>query len=327
MLIRALIGVALLVAAALCWRGGGTAPPPPPVVEAAHAEPEHAAGVLAGLPPSAVGRKEATAPTDAADAHAAGPDALHEIEATGSVRGILVNGAAEPLARRVVLLRRGTGVRETRLGALTDADGMFHFPEVAVGAWQAGVLMPSARGGASAVALAPVEVVAAQRSWVDLWLTGTRAIRGRILLEEDDLPPDMVFEVEARPLLEPARIVADAIAAPDAADRFEPAPERAELERRVMNEYLEENPGAAPPTPEQVAEWSRALAAEMDAVRVAEGAVFELGGLPPGRYALRVYLDAGRECWAEFEADLGEADAEFGLLRLDFDDFPLRADG
>jgi hypothetical protein len=325
-LIRMLIGVALLAAAVLCWRGGGTALPPPPVVEAARDVPQHAAGVLAGLPPSAVGRKEATTPT-AADAHAAGLDALHETEATGSVRGILVDGAAEPLARRVVLLRRGTGVRETRLGALTDDDGMFHFPEVAVGTWQAGVLIPSARGGSSAVALAQVEIVAAQRSWVDLWLTGTRAIRGRILLEEDDLPPDMVFEVEARPVLEPGRVAADAIAAPDAVDRFEPAPARAELERRVVNEYLEENPGAAPPTPAQVAEWSRALAAEMDAVRVAEGAVFELGGLPPGRYALRVYLDAGRECWAEFEADLGAVDAEFGLLRLGFADFPLRADG
>lgn len=324
MLIRALIGVALLAAAVLCWRGGGAAPPPPPVVEAARAAPQPAAGVLAGLPPGAVGRKEAT--ETETDARPAGPDAAHEAAATGSVRGILVDGAAEPLARRVVLLRRGTGVRETRLGAVTDADGMFHFAEVPAGAWQAGVLMPAAHGGSSALSLAPVEVVAAQRTWVDLWLTGTRAIRGRILLEEDDAPPDMVFEVEARPLLEPDRVAADAIAAPDAADRFEPAPERAELERRVMNEFLEENPGAAPPAPEQVAEWSRALAAEMDAVRVAEGAAFELGGLPPGRYALRVYLDAGRERWAEFEADLGGVDAEFGLLRLGFEDFPLRVD-
>lgn len=319
---RVLIVGVLLAGVAWLWQGGGILPPSSPDAHARAALEIAPAGVLAGLPESAVGRRVAAAPSiEEATSPPQGP--MLE-EAAGEVRGILVSAEAEPLPHHVVLLRRGIGVAERRLTALTDADGMFHFPTVPAGTWQAGVLVTPARGQAGATALQEVEVLPDRRAWVDLWLQGTRAIRGRILIEEEGLPSGMIFEVEARPLAEPQRIAADVIASSDAAEVFEPMPERTEIERRVLMEYFAENPGAPHPAAEDLAAWTDALAAELGAVRVAEGAVFSLGGLQAERHQLRIYLDVARSRWAEFEADLSEGDAEFGLLRLRFEDFPPR---
>jgi len=318
-----IVAVLLLGTAALVWQGGGEIPPSSPEATESGSFTSLEAGVLAGLPKSAVGRRSAEPPVEGiASAVEAGMEA--ETASFGSVRGILVDADGAPVPHTVVLLRRGVGVSEKRCSSMTDSEGLFYFAEVPAGSWQAGALLTPQRGQASAVSLQSLEVVAEQRAWVDLWLAGSRAIRGRILLEEDGLPQDMVFEVEARPLLQPDRVISDTIAAEDAAEVFEPMPSRAERERRVMNEFLEENPGVAPPQAEQIAEWADELAAELESARVAEGAVFSLGGLAPGRYALRIYLDVARERWAALEADLSEGDAEFGLLRLRFADFPLR---
>lgn len=318
MLKRALLGAVLIgLAAVALSRGGGTMPP----LRAPEDPPAPPGrGAFAGLPEVAVGRSAAHAPSLEPEPAAAAPEVEAEI-ACGEVRGILVDPEGSPLARSAVLLRRGRGVREVRRIERTDADGMFHFSAVPAGAWEAGVLVASARGGASAAALQTVEIPADGRIWVDLWLPGARVIRGRILLDEDGLPPGMIHEVEARPLLEPERVAADAIAADESAEEFEPLPGRAELERRVLDEFRAENPGAAEPARESVAAWAEELAAELDSVRVAEGAAFALGGLAPGRYAVRIYLDVERSSWATFEADTRESDAELGLLRLRFEDF------
>ena len=323
---RALIaGLLLAAAVALIWQGGGMHPSPSPEMPQPSERAELDRGILMGLPPQAVGRRGLAEPKEGEAV--VEPDVTEEIGAgTGSVRGILVNGEGTPLPHRVVLLRRGNGVAEERASTFTDADGMFHFDEVPAGSWRAGVLLSSGRGSTSATALQALEVVAEERSWLDLWLAGTRAIRGRILLEEDGFPAGMVFEVEARPILDPERIAADAIAAADASEIFEPVPEREELERRVVNEFLEEKPGEARPSEVQIAEWADALAVELAETRVAEGAAFSLGGLHAERHFLRIYLDVAREHWAEFELDLSETDAELGMLRLRFADFPPRTD-
>lgn len=323
-LIRLLIGVSLLIAALLLWQGGGMRPPLAAPIEPPAATDPPEAGVLAGLPPEAVGRRvtEHAAEQSAQDAPALPPE---QEAALGSVRGIVVDADAEPIADATVLLRRGSGVREMRSTVRSDANGLFHFPAVPAGEWQAGLLLERTRGRASATALQPVTVIAEQRTWVDLWLAGERAIRGRVLLAEEDAPEGLVYEVEARPLLAPDHVAADAVALPEDVEVFEPVPDRAELERRVREEYAAENPGAPAPARALVDEWTDALDVEMARTRVAEGAVFELAGLPPARYSLRIYLDVARECWAEFEADLSEVDAEFGLLRLRYEHFPQRA--
>lgn len=326
MLIRALAVVGLLAVAWIVWKEGGAVPPPTVAAEAQEMLLPPEAGVLAGLPESAVGRRAALPPpSEDPRSEPATPPAPPQ--PVGEVLGILMDREGAVVPHAVVLLRRGVGVAEERCSTLTDADGMFHFGEVAAGAWQAGVLYTPPRGQASAAALQEVEVVEDRRTWVDLWVPGTRKIRGRILLDAEGLPPEMVFEVEARPLARPDQVAADVVAAADGAEIFEPTPERAELERRVLAEFFEENPGAAAPLPAQISEWADALAAELDAARVAEGAPFTLAGLEPSRYVLRIYLDVAREIWAEFEADLREGDAELGLLRLGLEDFSARGDG
>jgi hypothetical protein len=285
------------------------------------------AGVLAGLPEGAVGRRAAEAPPPSENPRSEPAAVAAPPQPCGAVRGILMDRDGAPVPHTVVLLRRGTGVGEERCSTLTDRDGLFHFGEVAAGAWQAGVLLTPRRGQAGATALQEVLVVAEQRTWLDLWLAGSREIRGRILVAAEELPPEMVFEVEARPLARLDRIAADTIAAADAVEIFEPVPDRAELERRVLAEFREENPDAPAPLPAQIAAWSDELAAELDAARVAAGAPFTLAGLEPERYVLRVYLDTARAIFAEFDADLREGDADLGILRLRLEDFSTRGDG
>lgn len=322
MLIRAGIVAAVIAGATLLlWQGGGSlrSSPPEPLAGAERLPPP--ASALDGLPESAVGRR-AVAPAAAAPP-AQTPPALPAPE-IGALRGILVDGEALPMPHQVVLLRRGTGIAEQRLSVRTDADGMFEFAEVPAGSWRAGVLITPERGQASATALQTLEVFAEQRSWVDLWLIGARAVRGRILIEEDGLPSGMVFEVEARPCADPERVVSDTIAASDASEHFEPVPAQAELERRVVQEFLEENPGAPLPDQETITAWAQDLAEDLGEARLADGAVFSLGGLHAEPHVVRIYLDVARERWAEVEVDLREGDVELGLLRLRFEDFPRR---
>lgn len=314
MLIRAALVVTVLATAWLLVARGGELPPAQPV--AAVAVPAVLdAGVLAGLPEAAVGRRSPP-PWEDERLEAAPVEPAPAPAPVGEVRGILMDGDGRALAQRAVLLRRGIGVAEERHCTATDAEGLFHFSGVPAGVWDAGVLVTPRRGQSSATSLHPVEVFAERSTWVDLWATGTREIRGRVLLDGVDAAHELVFEVEVRSALEPSRVIADTLAVADAAEVFEPVPDRAELRRRVLAEQQAEDPGAPAPLPEELEAWVEALEAELSATRVAEGAAFALGGLEPGRYLLRIYLDVSREIYAEFEADLSEFDAEFGLLRL-----------
>ncbi len=327
MLMRALVLI-LLVATAIWmgWKGGAhRSSPSPPDTEA----------TPTALPLAAPAWTSSEGIARRASAQGVAPPEFREHTASvapalpGSVRGVLVNARGEPIPHTPVILRQGLGVQEDRILGLTDSDGLFLFDGVAPGQWQAAAWITPRRGQASAVGMQAVEVIAERRSWVDLWLLGQRELRGVILLEEPDTQLLQCFEVEVRLSQHLERIAADTVACLASTASLgasaEPPPDRQELQRRAVAEFLEENPGAAYPSIEQIEEWADELSAERQSAdrEIDVSAAFSLCGLEAADYVLRIYLDVERLRWAEFAVSLREADANLGALHLRFEDFKL----
>ncbi len=235
--------------------------------------------------------------------HSGDEDADDSEPEFGYVVGKVYDYDGTPIPKAVLIFTQGIGLGGD-FGGSTHSDDLGDYrQELPAGRWQvmfAGRSSDSIYLDPGMAIIGEVEIVTEREPLFDVALMGTRALRGGFyrpdLTVEEEENGGILHEVELRLSSDPDWVVAQAFAGTSPKDKAE------------YLEYLENG-------------WDEDNVQLPKAKYPPGMGYFEMEGLPPDHYELRVYLDVERKFFITMQVDLTEGDLEFAPIPVTPDQF------